>query len=1312
MAVTNPYYEFAPEFLPGTKARSEEVNLQYQAIQNAFDLLPGGAADALTTGTATFAPESGTGNAYVVTMPDTRTNEQDGDEVIFFATHTNTGASTLEVDGLGAKSIVRADGTAVVSGDLVNGLLYVLRYDATNTRYQLVGPSTSYLSQAQTAATNASASAAAALVSQNLAQEWAANPIDDDISTNPGEYSSLHWANASEAWAINAEDVAIGTTFGGDGATTYSAYHWAQKALGAASIQRIIANISTATPPTTEAVTARLDYYDADETDQLAFVGFNGNNTFQIENRMHGGTLNLDGENGAGTAVNFLTADPAAGVKLYYAGTQVLETTLSGIEVRDSDGINPIFAIRGNTGFDLAWIQHNTNLLIDQLSNGDNIYLRSYDLGGTQRNLIVGDPDDNVSLYYAGALVTRTAAAASGGLEANNTLTGAGFERVLTASDLFSATTTLDIIGDINTATPPTTEAITALLQYVDNDQTDVIGSVGYTAGNDLELRNYMHFGLVDIYYDHITNGQTLALRADPNLDNIALYQGGNIKLRTSGDGPDFYGSSSANFINYYNDAGVQLGYSQITYGTAPEDWTFKTYGHGEGFRFIGEDSIGVAVTFLEMDWVSVRLYDNNVEVARTVTAGAGGLQANNTATGAGFERVLTTSDLGGGVPASTVVDSILVGDGASGWAEDTTLRFESSGTDMFLWTATLGGDIYLSSGDPNGTGEAMLSCLGNGAVIAYHNNNIRMATETVGIRVNGSLGNDPTVGGVQSARLLFANSSSVGIGEIDWNSTADMSISNAVHGGEVIITAEDSLGTEYTLLSANPEIGTGGVSLYTAGVATVQSRPDGIRIAPTGAAANFYFYNTGFATQLGYLSHNATNLTIQNVVNSGSVIIQGETTGDVVRTLIAGDPDGSVDAYYAGNLKLNTNVDGISVRGSLNNVAGGLQDAEIRLENSSGIPIANIHYDGTADLYIDTINTGGDVIIRAKDAGATLRTILSGNPDGATTLRGDSNVNVEVNAGASTLAVFSTAGLTMEAASGNTELVLQKAAIASQAKFRLYQEGGTEKWSFGLTSTTADDLFVARYNDSGTFQENAVYIDSATGLITLRGDIEHAGTNPVITLLDRGEIHFRDDVGTSEGMHVYNDSITTAAQTVKISSNAATPLVELMDAIQLRFYGASNVQYGAFQTNDISLFVNCVLSAGLTDGWHWNNEIMDQMILREYSVESQSEVVVTNAVTLTYGEGNAFEVDLEAATGTVTITLSGGPPTGTYGEMVVKVQQDGTAARTITWAGGTFRWEGGSAHVMNSTLDGFSIYRFESWDGGTTWHGRGADYS
>jgi hypothetical protein len=52
-------------------------------------------------------------------------------------TNANTGASTLNVNGQGAKSIVKNGSTALSSGDISAGQIYVLTYDGTN--FQIVG---------------------------------------------------------------------------------------------------------------------------------------------------------------------------------------------------------------------------------------------------------------------------------------------------------------------------------------------------------------------------------------------------------------------------------------------------------------------------------------------------------------------------------------------------------------------------------------------------------------------------------------------------------------------------------------------------------------------------------------------------------------------------------------------------------------------------------------------------------------------------------------------------------------------------------------------------------------------------------------------------------------------------------------------------------------------------------------------------------------------------------------------------------------------------------------------------------------------
>jgi hypothetical protein len=57
----------------------------------------------------------------------------------FVAANTNTGATTINLNSLGAKSITKSGTTALVAGDLVSGQIYLIEYDGT--RFQLINPS-------------------------------------------------------------------------------------------------------------------------------------------------------------------------------------------------------------------------------------------------------------------------------------------------------------------------------------------------------------------------------------------------------------------------------------------------------------------------------------------------------------------------------------------------------------------------------------------------------------------------------------------------------------------------------------------------------------------------------------------------------------------------------------------------------------------------------------------------------------------------------------------------------------------------------------------------------------------------------------------------------------------------------------------------------------------------------------------------------------------------------------------------------------------------------------------------------------------
>ena len=141
--MSNNYFDFRtaslPPNVPGAKARAGEVNRVFDAIEAAFDLLPT-TPESLELGKTTLGTESGSGNSYVVTMPNTRTSNANGDEVVFRATHTNTGAATLQVDAISAVALRRFNGDPLEANDIVTGRFYAARYDSANTRFVIVWP--------------------------------------------------------------------------------------------------------------------------------------------------------------------------------------------------------------------------------------------------------------------------------------------------------------------------------------------------------------------------------------------------------------------------------------------------------------------------------------------------------------------------------------------------------------------------------------------------------------------------------------------------------------------------------------------------------------------------------------------------------------------------------------------------------------------------------------------------------------------------------------------------------------------------------------------------------------------------------------------------------------------------------------------------------------------------------------------------------------------------------------------------------------------------------------------------------------------
>ena len=127
--MANPFYTYSGNFIPGTLGRAEAIAAEYQAVQAGFALL------------AIQGVDSGAANAYVVTTNGAPTGAYaDGQIVQFKALNAPTGASTINVNGIGAVSLLRFTGAATQSGDFGANQWITAFYNSSFLGFTIISP--------------------------------------------------------------------------------------------------------------------------------------------------------------------------------------------------------------------------------------------------------------------------------------------------------------------------------------------------------------------------------------------------------------------------------------------------------------------------------------------------------------------------------------------------------------------------------------------------------------------------------------------------------------------------------------------------------------------------------------------------------------------------------------------------------------------------------------------------------------------------------------------------------------------------------------------------------------------------------------------------------------------------------------------------------------------------------------------------------------------------------------------------------------------------------------------------------------------
>jgi len=132
----NDYYTASGNPVAQSRGASSVQRAEFNSVEDGFDKVP--APSSLWADKANYGVDTGAANAYIVTIASTyNTSYTDGMTLKVKALNANTGASTINVNSLGVKTIVRPDGTALQANDIVSGQVFQITYNSTSGKFQM-----------------------------------------------------------------------------------------------------------------------------------------------------------------------------------------------------------------------------------------------------------------------------------------------------------------------------------------------------------------------------------------------------------------------------------------------------------------------------------------------------------------------------------------------------------------------------------------------------------------------------------------------------------------------------------------------------------------------------------------------------------------------------------------------------------------------------------------------------------------------------------------------------------------------------------------------------------------------------------------------------------------------------------------------------------------------------------------------------------------------------------------------------------------------------------------------------------------------
>lgn len=189
--MANNYFDSFTSLARQTLARASDVNAIIDAIIVGFDRLPARAP--LFEDRVGFGVDSGSAGAYVIAMnPSQITAYTDGLRVRFRAAQTQaTDGATLNLNGIGVKSIKTALGATLPANTIAAGAIVDVTYDGTDFRFHANEAGTAAADSATAAGASATAAAGSATAAASSEAAAAASAAAALVSETNAAASAL-----------------------------------------------------------------------------------------------------------------------------------------------------------------------------------------------------------------------------------------------------------------------------------------------------------------------------------------------------------------------------------------------------------------------------------------------------------------------------------------------------------------------------------------------------------------------------------------------------------------------------------------------------------------------------------------------------------------------------------------------------------------------------------------------------------------------------------------------------------------------------------------------------------------------------------------------------------------------------------------------------------------------------------------------------------------------------------------------------------------------------------------------------------------